>query len=92
MNAPEISPPVIFIALLGGSAAAFANLLFYIMIGKANERLPPTERISYLWWGSGVRAKFRQLYPGNSLLPLQNLCLLIMILCFIALVRLWVFS
>jgi hypothetical protein len=63
-----------------------------MMIGKINERLPESERISYFWWGTEVRKRFKQLYPGNRLVFLLDSCAVMMILCFIFLIRFWVFS
>jgi len=62
------------------------------MIGKINETLCENERISYLWWGTGVRKRFKQLYPGNKLILLLDSSLVTMLLCFILLVKFWVFS
>ena len=86
--------PVLLIVAgcLGTSAAVLANMLFFIMIGKVNQRSPPNQRISYLWWGSGVRSRFKQLYPESPLGWLLNSCYVIMIVSFIIVVRLWVFG
>jgi hypothetical protein len=83
---------VIAIALLGGSFAIFANMLSCIMIGKINERVPKNERISYFWWGTEVRKKYKQLYPAGKLVLLRDLFLILMVLCFLLLIRLWVFG
>jgi hypothetical protein len=83
---------VIFAACLGASAAVFANMVSFMMIGKLNERLPESERISYFWWGTEVRKRFKQLYPGNRLVFLLDSCVLMMILCFIFVIRFWVFG
>ena len=88
----QISWPVILAACLGGTAAILANMISFIMIGKINTVLPEGERVSYLWWGTGVRKRFKQLYPGNKLVFLLDSCLVMMIVCFIFLVRSWVFS
>jgi len=88
----QISWPVILAGCLGGAAAILANMISFVMIGKINTVLPEGERISYLWWGTGVRKRFKQLYPGNKLVWLLDSCLVTMILCFIVLVQLWVFG
>ena len=67
-------------------------MISFIMIGKINERLPESERISYLCWGAEVRTRFKQFYPGNRLVFLLGCCVVMMILCFIFLIRFWVFS
>ena len=72
--------------------AIVANMLCFIMIGKINERVPESERISYLWWGTGVRAKFKQIYPGNKLVLLLDSCVVLMVLTFVLLIRFWVFG
>jgi hypothetical protein len=83
---------VIVIALLGGSFAIFANMLSFLMIGKINERVPENERISYFWWGTKVRKRYTQLYPTSKLALLADLCLMLMVLCFLLLIRFWVFG
>ena len=88
----QISLPVILAVCFMATAAVLANMISFIMIGKINTLLPESERISYLWWGTGVRKQFKQLYPGNKLVFLLDSCLVMMILCFLFLVRFWVFS
>ena len=88
----QISLPVFLVGCIGGSAAAFANLISFMMIGKINERSPENERISYLWWGTEVRRRFKQLYPGSRLVLLLDSCVVLMVLCGIFLIRFWVFS
>jgi hypothetical protein len=88
----QVSWPVILAVCLGTSAAVLANMISLIMIGKINILLPEQERISYLWWGTEVRKRFKQLYPKNKLVFLLDGCLATLILCFIALVRFWVFG
>jgi hypothetical protein len=83
---------VIVIALLGGSFAIFANMLSFIMIGKINERVPENERISYFWWGTEVRKRYKQFYPASKLALLADLCLVMMVLSFLLLIRFWVFG
>lgn len=87
----QISWPVIVAVCLGGSAALLANVISFMMIDKLNQRLPENERISYFWWGTEVRKRFRQLYPGNSLVLLLDSCVVLMILCFVFLIKFWVF-
>lgn len=74
------------------SSAILANMLSFVMIGKLNERLSEQERISYLWWGTEVQKRFAQLYPGSGLVRLLDCCVVIMVICFIALIRFWVFG
>jgi hypothetical protein len=88
----QISLPVILAVCLMATAAILANMISFIMIGKINVVRPENERISYLWWGTGVRKQFKQLYPGNKLVFLLDACFVLMILCFVFLVRFWVFS
>ncbi len=90
--ATKLPIPAIIFASLGGSFAIFANTLYFIMIGKINERVPESERISYLWWGTEVRKKFKQFYPGSRLVLLLDSCLVLMVLCFVFLLRFWVFG
>ena len=83
---------VIVIALLGGFFAIFANMVSFIMIGKINERVPESERISYFWWGTEVRKRYKQLYPASKLALLADLFLILLVLCFLLLIRFWVFG
>ncbi len=82
----------IVIALIGGSFAIFSNMLSFIIIGKINERVPESERISYFWWGTEIRKKYKQLYPEGKLVFLLNLCVILMVLCFPFLIWFWVFG
>ena len=88
----QISWPVIIAVCLGTSSAVFANLISFVMIGKVNERVPESERISYLRWGTEVRRRFKLLYPGNRLVLLLDCCLALMILCFVLGIKFWVFG
>jgi hypothetical protein len=83
---------VIVIAFLGGSFAIFANMLSFIMIGKINERVPENERISYFWWGTEVRKRYKQIYPASKLALLADVCLGLMVISFLLLIRFWVFG
>jgi hypothetical protein len=87
----QISLPVIFAGCLFASAAVLANMISFMMIGKINERSPENERISYFRWGTEVRMRFKQLYPGSRLVLLLDSCVVMMILCSIFLIRFWVF-
>jgi hypothetical protein len=87
-----IATRAVVIVLLGGSFAIFANLISFVMIGKINERVPESERISYFWWGTEVRKRFKRLYPDSKLTLLLDLCLVLMVVCFALLLRVWVFS
>jgi hypothetical protein len=88
----HVSSLVVFATCLGASAAALANMISFMMIGKINERLPENKRISYFWWGNQVRKRFKQLYPGNRLVFLLDSSVVMMILCFILVIRFWVFG
>lgn len=82
----------IVVALMGGSFAIFANMISFAMIGKINERVPETERISYFWWGTEVRKRFKELYPESRLTLLLDLCVILMAVCCLVLLRVWVFN
>lgn len=81
----QISLPDVIAGCVMGSFAVFANLISFAMVGKINERVPENERLSYLRWGTEVRRKFRQLYPGNRLVVLLDVCIVLMALSFIVL-------
>jgi ABC-type lipoprotein release transport system permease subunit len=82
----------IVIALMGGSFAIIANMISFAMIGKINERVPERERISYFWWGTEVRKRFKKLYPKSRLTLVLDLCVILMVICFLVLLRVWVFN
>lgn len=88
----QVSLPAIIAGCLMATFAILVNLLYFIMIGKVNERVPERERISYLWWGTGVRKKFKQIYPGNKLVLLLDSCVVLLVLSFVFLIRVWVFG
>jgi hypothetical protein len=77
---------------LMATAAILVNMIYFVMIGKINAMLPENERISYFWWGTQVRKRFKQLCPGNKIVLLLDSCVVLMILCFILTIRFWVFS
>jgi hypothetical protein len=83
---------VIITGCLMGSFAVLGNMLYFMMIGKINERVPENERISYFWWGTGVRKRYKQLYPASKLALLADLCVILMVPCFLFLIRFWVFG
>ena len=74
------------------SAAVLANIISFVMIGKINARLPEDQRVSYLWWGTEVRKTFKRLYPGDKFVLLLDGCVVVMIVCFVCLVKFWVFA
>ena len=82
----------IVVALIFGSFAIFANMISFVMIGKINERVPESGRISYFWWGTEVRKRFKELYPESRLTLLLDLCVILMLICFLLLLRVWVFN
>ena len=88
----HITWPLICAASFGASAAIVANMISFVMIGRINERVPEGDRISYFWWGSEVRKRFKQLCPGNRLVLLLDSCLAVMIICFALVIKWWVFS
>jgi hypothetical protein len=83
---------VIIAGCLMGSFAILGNMLYFMMIGKINERAPENERISYFWWGTEVRKRYKQLHPASKLVLLADLCVMFMVPCFLFLIRFWVFG
>lgn len=61
------------------------------MIEKLNSQLPEKEHISYVWWGTEVRRKFKALHPHNRMIVVLDGCYIIMVLCFLIGIRYWVF-
>ena len=82
----------IVVALMAGSFAIFANMISFAMIGKINERVPERQRVSHFWWGTEVRKRFKELYPESRLALLLDLCVVLMVVCFLVLLRVWVFN
>jgi type IV secretory pathway TraG/TraD family ATPase VirD4 len=82
----------VIIVLMGGSFAILANLLYFIMIGKVNERVPESERISYFWWGTEVRKKYKRLYPEGRLAIVADACTVCLVVFFVLGVWSWVFG
>jgi hypothetical protein len=82
----------VIVACLGGFFAIVANTLSFMMIGKINERVPKGDRISYFWWGTEVRRRFKALYPQSRLVTLLDSCVILMTLCFAFSIRFWVFG
>jgi hypothetical protein len=83
---------VIVIVLLGGFFAIAANMLSFVMIGKINERVPEAERISYFWWSTGVKKRYKELFPSSKIPLLVNVCVVTLLVLFALTVRLWVFG
>ena len=88
----HVSWPLICAVCIGTSAAVLANMISFVMVGKINQRSPEANRISYLWWGTEVRRRFKQLYPGDRLVLVLDSCVAIMAVCFVLVVRFWVFG
>ena len=84
--------PVIPAACLGVFSALLANLVSFRMIEKLNTRLPERERISYVWWGSEVRRTFKQTYPRDKMVVALDASVVTMVLCFLVVIRYWVFG
>jgi hypothetical protein len=76
--------PAILAGCLMASAAFLANMISFAMIDKINERLPESERTSYFQWGTQVRVRYKQIYPGSRLVLLLDTCVVMMVLCFIS--------
>ncbi|OLE85586.1 MAG: hypothetical protein AUG07_04290 [Acidobacteria bacterium 13_1_20CM_2_60_10] len=83
---------IIIAGCLMGSFAVLCNMLSFMMIGKINARVPENERVSYFWWGTEVRKRYKKLYPQSRLVFLLDLSLIFMVLCFLFLIRFWVFG
>ena len=81
-----------FVTCLGGAAAFTANFVCLLMIKKINARVPEHERISQWYWGSEVRGRFKQLFPGDRLSILLGSCIIAMVVAFVFIVRFWVFG
>jgi hypothetical protein len=76
-------PRTLIAAALGAAFAISANLLSYFLIRGINEKVPQNERVSYLWWDSRIRSKYKELYPGSKLVFLLNLSAILMVASFL---------
>jgi len=74
------------------AAAVCANVISWLMIGMINAKVSEDEQISYFWWGGEVRPRFKRLFPGHRFVFMLDACVVIMVLSFFALAKLWVLS
>jgi len=82
--------PAIISLCIGTTAAIIANMIDLVLIGMINSRVPEGERVSYAWQRGDVRNRFKTLYPGNKLIYVPGVCAIVMVVCFISLVKFWV--
>lgn len=75
-----------------GFVAVLANIFYFLMIGKINERVPESERISFFWWGTEVRKKYKQLYPEGKLASFADAATVLLVLGFLLTVWFWAFG
>jgi hypothetical protein len=68
---------------IGASFAIMGNMLAYVIVGRINERVPESERVSYLKWDLRIRKKHREIYPDSKLVSLFDLCCILMVLSFL---------
>jgi hypothetical protein len=90
MPVTQISHRDLFL-IIGGAFGIAGNLVWYVMVGRCNERLPEEKQISYFWGFPGDTLKdiriYRQLFPNGRLhlvfwwlVGLTGLCFLLMII------------
>lgn len=79
-------------AIVGGGFAITDNMIALVIIGKINEIVPESERVSYLSWDSSIRRRYKKLYPERKLVLLFDLSVILMVIAFLACVRFWVFA
>ena len=92
MQMTSIFLRVIILGLVGGSFAVAANMIALMIIGQINQNLPQEERISYVWWGTGIRKLHHQFYPKSRLVLLMDLCGICMVICFAAVIWIQAFA
>jgi hypothetical protein len=71
---------------LGAGFAVALNMLALVMIGKINEKVPEGERVGYFGWSSGIKKRYRLLYPDSKLIVAVRICEVLMIVCFIVVI------
>lgn len=80
------------IASVGAASTLTANLLSFKMIEKVNAALPEQQQISYFWWSTEVRQKYKQMYGRDAIVAVHDLCLIAMGVTFLLALRYWVFA
>jgi hypothetical protein len=75
-----------------GAAAFAANLISISMINRINAYVPKPEPIDQYRWGSEVRQRFKQLFPGDKLIHWLDFSVIVMLLSFALVIRFWVFG
>jgi len=88
----HISWSAVIAGSLATTFAVIANMISFAMIGKINTKLPASEQFSYLWWGTNVRKKYKELYPKDTLVFWLDFCAVMQFLSFLFVVKAWVFS
>ncbi len=83
MQLMGIPARVLVVGLLGGGFAVIGNMLALVMIGKINQKVPESERVGYFGWSSGIKKRYRLLYPDSKLIFAVRICEVSMIVCFI---------
>ena len=87
-----MSWPAVAAWFAGTIAAVSANFISLAMIGKINARVLEHERVSYVFWGWEVRSRFKRLFPDSKLILVLDASVILMIVSFCALVKLWVLA
>lgn len=87
-----MSPLAILGLVLGASGAILTNRIYFMMIDRINDHLPPNERISWVWWGRSIRTRYEQLYPESRLPRFLKYCFLALVLGSVLVGRYWVFG
>ena len=82
---------LVALGFLGASCAIAANLIAVSMVNKVNEKLPPSDQMSYMSWDWSIRRKFKGLYPNDNLVRYFDLCVVLVVIGFF-LVLFWVFG
>ena len=96
MNLPSL--PVIIAVVIGSISGFTGNTLYLQMIDKINEYLPEKDQIPWIrvpWKTPSVkeiRRKYKMLYPDGGLVRLVDGCTALMVICFLVLLRYWVFA
>src|SRR5215471_3980570 len=94
-NLPSL--PVIIAMVILVISGFTGNMLYLHLIDKINEYLPERDQIPLIrvpWKPpvKNIRRRYKMLYPDGRLVRLFDCCTALMVICFLILLRYWVFA
>lgn len=86
MLAIGFSTRTFVVVALGSGFAIAGNMIALAMLDQINRKLPKNKQLSYFRWGLEIRKIHRTMYPERKLALLFDICIIMVILCFFALI------